>query len=79
MDGKLEKSDSISADEISHLAIDIGGNFFFICCFSFNFFCLFVCVCEREILILVWEFGKLLAFLFLVVSLRGFKDHFILY
>lgn len=78
MDGKLEKSDSISADEISHLAIDIGGNFFFICCCSFNFFvCL--CVCEREILILVWEFGKLLAFLFLIVSLRGFKDQFILY
>lgn len=43
IDGKLEKSDSTSADEISHLSIDIGGNFLFESYISGVFFLL---VCE---------------------------------
>lgn len=39
IDGKLVKSDSTSADEISHLSIDIGGNF----CYKSQIF-FFVCV-----------------------------------
>ncbi|KAG5604566.1 hypothetical protein H5410_026058 [Solanum commersonii] len=39
IDGKLEKSDSTSADEISHLSIDIGGSLIKIVYFSTNSKC----------------------------------------